>query len=270
MSKLFLCLPVISLLAGCLTLPTAPERPGFHGRGVESPRAKLDRMIREEDERTRAQYPIEQPGTSQTQRFVAPAVNHGSPMSVGHFRESENAWTLNNGRNMPPRLGIVVLPGTSGNNTKWGRTIRCNYGFENNYRSVVFWNTARPIIDRGISKEDINKWATKEEITADTAITACPAKWGDALVLVWGQDAWVKLQASAGANRSRLEQRAERERALASRDARQRELQADYDKLSERDKCLWRNGLEEPGNPGVSKSALYSSRVMIECGRYPK
>ena len=269
-STVFLSLSALHLLTGCLTLPVAQGRPGFHGFGTESSEAKLNRMIREEDERTRPQYPIEPPGTLQNPRFVPRPLDHGSPISVGSFREGENTWTLNHGRNMPPRQGSVVLPGTSGNNTKWGRTIRCIYGFESNYRSVVFWNTARPVIDRSIPKEELYKWAIKEELAADVAITECPAKWGDALVLVWGQGAWERLQASAGASRSRLEQKAERERAISLQAAHQRELEADFERLPEREKCLRRNGLVEPGSTQGSKGALYGSRVMIACGRYPQ
>jgi hypothetical protein len=222
-------------------------------------------------------YPTEPPGTPQIQRFDPLTLNHGAPISVGYFLgSSEREWPSTGAvRMMPPREGVADLPTLSGvRNMRVGRTIRCTYGIDGNHRTVYLWDKVRPVIDAGIPRENLNRWAAERRVTADIAVTVCPAKWGDALTLIWGQNAWQTLQASAGASSSRLQFESDIAKAVADRE-RDKIIQAArdaaFEKLSDREKCMRRNGLEEPEElrqRGRRVSVLYSSQVDIACGRY--
>lgn len=270
LASLSLQAAVVVSLAGCLSIPLSPERPGFYGVGAESASARYERLVREREAELRPRFPVEAAGAAQVPRFPAQVLNHGVGETAGNFSESENTWRLNSVMQSPRNSeGIAYLPWTLGKgDDKWARTLRCHYGQnEGNYRALLFWHKVRPAVDATVPIDQVYTGDVRK-VTADIAVSECPATWGEALAFVWGSDAWDVLARSPGAVNSRLVAKLESDRNRELLLRHQREMEASYERLSERGKCLRRNGLVEPGSERGAKSALYSSWVQVFCGKH--
>lgn len=121
--------------------------------------------------------------------------------SAGPFDPMEGAWRLTESK-----PGFAPL---SYNARTKAPILTCTYnkpGDRNVYRSVTLWANSRPDMSQS-SDNDINGLSgLKSKLTADIAISQCPATWGDALTLVWGPTAMDDIKQTARDREKRNEE----------------------------------------------------------------
>jgi hypothetical protein len=265
----------LAVLAGCATTQTAQQ---VFGQKILGPQLMgvLGLNNKSAQDMANTHYPTESPGTPQIQRFDPPPLNHGSPISIGYFMDGETQWPSNGGmRFMDSRpQDAANLPSFSGAYVvRFGRTVRCTYGIDESYRIVFLWDKVRPAFDTRIPKEELNKWAAGQRITADIAVNSCPSRWGDALTLIWGQDAWQKLEASPGAIASRTAFQAASTQATAERrraEILEERREAALAKLPDRERCLIIRGVKYLDDNYDKLTPLGHAQLQLACGHFPR
>ncbi len=177
-------------------------------------------------------------------RFPDAILHHGVGQTNGFFWEGERSLRLN------PKTSTrgIPLPWMSqGAGQHLGYAITCHYGgTESNYRKITLWHVARPKIDPSLRLDQIYRGGIRD-LVADVAIPGnCPMTWGEALTLVWGDDAWERLRNSPQAKASLVEAAAYEKSTQEERERWQAKQAEAWAKLTEKERCLIRMGVHEP------------------------
>jgi hypothetical protein len=171
--------------------------------------------------------------------------------SLGELFEDEDGTRLSGAAKL-----TVALDQKGKKAFYWNCTYIIGYG---NTRSVGIWADSRPELPPTTSNEFSR---IQSSVTADVAANRCPDTWGQAIDTVWGPGAWTNLRTSPEFVQG-LNVAAARKEALAAQRA------AEWEKLSDRQKCMRRNGLQEPSESRSGRpNNLYINMVDLACGRY--
>ncbi|NGZ86734.1 hypothetical protein [Duganella aceris] len=104
--------------------------------------------------------------------------------SVGPFDPAEDTWRLSESKPGSVELNYALRLRAP--------TLSCTYsrpGNRNHYRNMTLWANSLPDLSQVADSTMNGMSGIKRSLTADIAVSQCPATWGDALTLVWGPTA---------------------------------------------------------------------------------
>ncbi|MCE2915100.1 MAG: hypothetical protein ACOVOT_08385 [Rubrivivax sp.] len=206
--------------------------------------AQMENHFRRQAEADR-RLSLEEGNASSDRRFPDMILRHGVGQSSGFFSESERSLTLGGSNSATRTVWLPWMPWGKGQYL--GNAILCQYGgSEGLNRGILLWHVARPKIDPSLPAEQIYKGDIRT-LAADVVVKGnCPGTWGEALTLVWGEDAWDRLRNSPEAKKSLIEAEQVARMNLEQRQRWEAQKEEAWAKLSEKERCLIRMGLSDP------------------------
>ncbi len=248
-----LILPALTLLGACANpgqpllrrTTAAPVGPLGDPQQNAGMRAVLERSSQQPSQRRSPDEPVRV--DAQAQRFTSPLLR---VLSTGNFASKENEWRNSGRERVPIGTGLTTV-----------EAFLCHYNGSDAmgspvYRYVTLWADQKP----ALAPAEVAGRPTGADymgnVSADVAVSACPRTWGDALVAIWGPNAWTELKNSPEA-KSSLARTVEIQNATIAAD------KAAWEALSEWERCYRTNY----GNPRTYYDALSGTGINRNLGK---